>query len=282
MSCCIYSDGDAPLVECSRQEAGLPLSSRTTPISDGPPKLFVGGAILLLFGIVLLSISSGHQVSGAYWSARSYEHYCDNNWLQVEFVSHLNHNPTSRNVATFSLVETGETLFKFTSSDPASDKFTLAGLNSSRPSVLPALRSVRFDESEGTFSGECFKPLESSCGLSGSIKSTNGLSFETTMSGPKPVTISLRNLYSDWSFEKLSQVILYFKNQSTGGLEDLEPVLTTSVAMPHRCDRQKICISRAVTSDVLGLEIIVPTGWLLQKFSEYALWCSFPRMYYGV
>jgi len=64
--------------------------------------VFVVGAWALVFVLPL--------IIGKFASESSYAHACDSDWLQVVLTGHTYEHTTERNIATFSLVKTGEIL----------------------------------------------------------------------------------------------------------------------------------------------------------------------------
>jgi len=202
---------------------------------------------------------------------KAFTHACDKDWIEILLEGHTSsHHDLNRNIATFKLVETGETLFIFTSQDPVEEEFSLLTSHSpTSPSVLPSLSTITIDHSTNQITSTCYGSGQE-C-LSGYVWPYNGLFFELRVNGTMSRT---RNRYHDWSWDNAPSVILHSvdANDRLG-----DRTLQTSVA-PHKpCENLKLCVSQEVrqrSGNVLPSDILVSAGWLLHKFARYTLTCS--------
>ena len=193
-----------------------------------------------------------------------YPHLCQNDWLKITLFAQDN----SRNIATFSLVATGETLFTFTSYDPNQYEFKLVGLNSTAPSVLPSLSGVTYNTTTNHIAATCYNSTDTCA--TGYVWPYDGLEFGISYNG---TTSTSRSLYNDWSFNRVPSVIMY-RREPDGKIG--ERILQTTFVYPRSCARQKICVTQAaqMSDGSVSPETLVQAGWLLDKLVPYAVSCA--------
>ncbi|KAH7107334.1 hypothetical protein BKA62DRAFT_129824 [Auriculariales sp. MPI-PUGE-AT-0066] len=225
------------------------------------PLLFSFCAVLLFLGWIIARIKQGP----------AYAHACKNDWVEVLLTGHRYDAPAGRNSATFTLVNTGETLWTFTSSDPHERDFNVFALNSTAPSILPALGNITINEETNQLFGRCYGSTDV-CS-EGSVLPYGGLQFEVSYNG----TISRsKNQYNDWSFQNVPSVIMHRED----GDEKLgDRLLQTSIDDPSNCAQLKLCISHAAQrpDNLLSAEALVQTAWFLQKLALRATRCTKPH-----
>ena len=198
----------------------------------------------------------------------NYTHACDSDWLQVLLTGHTYEHATQRNVATFSLVETGETLWTWTSNDPFENDFNLIGFNSTNPSLLPSLGNITIDHSTNELARAWCYNTASQC-ATGYIWPFDGPFFEIQFNG---TLTRMRNRYRDWSFMDVPGVILHRVDEK-GQLG--ERLIQTQAGS---CERMKVCVSHAMRrrDGVVDPDVLVAAYWLLHKQAIRATKCSKP------
>ena len=183
--------------------------------------------------IVMLGFISANAVQ-----SNIYPHVCQNDWLQITLLGHDYKHTQGRNIATFSFVETGETLFTFTSYDPNQYEFKLAGLNSTAPiRVLPSLSAVTYNSTTNHITGTCYNSTDT-C-VTGYVWPYDGLEFGTSYNGTTSIS---RSLYNNWSFGRVPSVIMY-RTEPDGSRG--ERILQTTFVNPGSCAEQKLCVAHA-------------------------------------
>jgi len=228
----------------------------------------------MVFGLLLVLGTWGIVFSipfiiGKAVSEQSYAHACDSDWLQVVLTGHTYEHAAQQNVATFSVVETGETLWTWTSNDPLEDDFNLAGFNSTTPSLLPTLSNITIDNRTNEISRAWCRNSTKQC-ATGYVWPFDGLSFEVQFNG----TITrMRNRYDYWSFDNLPSVIMHRVDEN-GQLG--ERLLQTSVESPKTCGQLKVCVSHAMRrrEGLVDPDVLVAIGWLLEKVVFHRTHCT--------
>lgn len=226
----------------------------------------VGITVVLLFGMAGLVFSQVALVP-------AFRHACRDDWITVLLDGpNYRHRDTPYR-ATFSLSETSEPLFTFTSQDPDRWRFNLMTLGSASPSVLPALRNITYDDPRLAVSALCYGDNTTAPCATGRYDPIAYLSFDVTVNG---IRSRIRSPYREWSLDDVLSVSL----RNVGDDGSLSPlrVLQTSPRKPGNCRQLKVCIAHPQSpSSVLGADILVAVGWLLGVQGEAAAKCTKPR-----
>ena len=220
---------------------------------------------------------------------KSYNHYCDGDWIEVLFNAHVPSYgapaSTALHTATFTLVKTREPLFVFTSPlDRDDERFQLATLGSTGakpPSILPELKLVTFEESYSRFNGSCYRPPgapplgvnDTSCHLEGTYWPWDGISFTVSLNKTRTRT---RNAYPDYSFADVPQLLMHRVNWASALAErQLQSSMPNPADAEVECTQMKVCVAQAAWTphSRLDSEFLVPIGWLLRRHVDHAHKC---------
>lgn len=228
----------------------------------------------ILAGAVTLAVAFFFMMSPwifqSVLSRPAFAHACDADWLTVLLTGHKYKHDQDKNTAVFSLSSApSDVLFTFTSQDPDASVFGLVN-TSAGAAVTPALRNITYDFNAHTVSGLCNGDASGAPCLTGTWDQSSFLAFDLAFNGTRT---RLRSAYKDWSFEDVPSVILHRVEPSTGALA--ERVLQTSVG---QCQRLKVCVPRdaSAAGTVLGADILVAVGWILNQQAPYAVKCTTP------
>ena len=195
-----------------------------------------------------------------------YPHVCQNDWLQITLQGQ--DQAHTGNIATFSLVETGETLFTFTSNGPDPDQyeFKLVGLHSAAPSVLPSLGVVT--SRNFNITGTCYNSTDTCA--TGYVWPFNGLDFVTSSN---ETTLVARSLYKNWAVGGVPSVIMYRRGPDGNRGER---ILQTTYVNPRDCAEQKVCVAQAarMSDGSVSPETLVQAGWILNQLALNAIPCT--------
>lgn len=200
----------------------------------------------------------------------AYAHACDGDWMTVLLTGHDYQHTQGANSAAFALsAAPDDVLFTFTSQDPDASVFSLVSANATA-GVLPALRSVTYNFDAHTVAGLCYGDNSATPCMTGTFDQSSYLTFDLSVNGTRAVS---RSVYREWSLEDVPSVIMRRVDPGTGALA--ERLLQTSVG---QCARLKVCVP-APPGDarVLGADVLVPVGWILNQFAPYAVKCTTPK-----
>jgi len=227
----------------------------------------VGGAWMVV-------ISLGWIV-GATEARSTYAHACSSDWLEIVLTPHTWKTAANRNVATFSLAETHELLWTWTSNDPFQNDFNLVGLNSTSPSLLPSLSNVTINHDTNEIERAWCYNSTNKC-ATGYVWPFDDLFFEVQFNG---TLTRMRNRYHDWTFDGIPSVIMHRVDEN-GQLA--ERLLQTSVKNPDVCKQIKVCVAHAMRrrEGFVDPDVLVAAYWLLHKQASYARRCTAPSQNY--
>jgi len=237
-------------------------------VTSRKPVLTVRQCIALLPKMIILFCAIP-WICGNKLTKSSFAHACDSDWLQISLTGHTYANASGRNIAEFSLVETGELLWTWTSNDPFQNDFNLVAFNSTNPSLLPSLGNITINHATNELTRAWCYNKTTSC-ATGYVWPFDGLSFEVHYNG----TLSrMKNRYRNWSFDNAPSVLMHRVDED-GRLA--ERLMHTSIA---RCQRMKLCVSHAMKRQdgIVSADTLVAAYWLLHKQAIYATKCTRSR-----
>ena len=203
------------------------------------------------------------RVLGNIASRSTYAHACDSDWLQIVLTGQTYGHEKKLNTAQFSLVETGELLWTWTSNDPVENDFNLASLDSTSTSLLPSLGNVTINGTTNELTRAWCYNTTNQC-ATGYVWPFDGLFFEVQFNG---MVTRMRNKYHGWSFENIPGVIMHRVDEKGALAERLLHTLSGS------CKDLKLCISDAMRrrDRIFDPDVLVVAYWLLQKQAAYAI-----------
>jgi len=204
-------------------------------------------------------------------SRSTYAHACDSDWLEIVLTAHTWKTAAGRNIASFSLAETHELLWTWTSNDPFQNDFNLVGLNSTSPSLLPSLSNVTINHDTNEIERAWCYNSTNKC-ATGYVWPFDGLFFEVQFNG---TLTRMRNRYRDWTFDSIPSVIMHRVDEN-GQLG--ERLMQTSVKNSKACKQIKVCVSHAMRRQdgIVDPDVLVAAYWLLHKQAVYARRCTKP------
>jgi len=210
----------------------------------------------------------------------AYARACDGSWLEVELNGRNYSRRTGVDLAHFSVVATKEALFTF-SAPVNSSTFALKGFIAPNSSLVPALDRVQFDYTTNHIHATCYNrtTFGTPCGMEGYVWPYDGLEFGLTFTAPNGslTTTQSKSRYDYWSFANVPYIILH-ETSSASGRELGDQILFTSIMKPGKCNLMKVCVSAeaARVRGVVGPDVLVPVGWILEKFGQNSVKCTAP------
>ena len=221
---------------------------------------------LAMIGATFMSIIALPWIFGPRASQTAYEHACDSDWIQITLTGHTTAGVAERNIASFSLVSTGELLWTWTSNDPFENDFNLVGLNSTSPTLLPALGNVTIDHATNELTRAWCYNDTSQC-ATGYVWPFEGLFIEVQCNG---TLTRMKNRYRDWSFMNVPGVIMHRVDDNGRQRERVMQTYSSG------CREMKICVSSAMQrqTSIVDPDVLVAAYWLLHKQAAYSAWCT--------